>query len=127
LAAMNSIGSAFGGSGRSMLFRSAAVALLALIGADLTDASCDPIGIHPECAAFSRPAPPADDSCGQLCIPDCFCCARTLPARSAFVIWKAEILLDPPLMPVCHSAAGFSFILDHVPISSSKYLLNRPV
>lgn len=97
--------------------RLAAVALLVLIGGDLADVACDPLGIHPESASLTGPFTPAGDACGEVCIPDCFCCARTLPARSAFVIWKAEVLLDPPLFPVCHSDTGFSFVLDHVPIS----------
>jgi hypothetical protein len=113
---MNSVGSGLDGGGRRMMVRLVAIALLALIGGDLTDVSCDPIGIHPENASFTHPAPPSGDSCGEVCIPDCFCCASKLPAQSAFVIWKAEILLDTPASPVCHSVAGFSFIPDHVPI-----------
>jgi hypothetical protein len=117
LASMNSIKSAFGGGGRSVVVRLAAIALLVLISADLTDVACDPLGIHLDRASLTQPAPPGEDSCGALCIPDCFCCAHTLPAKAAFVIWKAEILLDPPPQPACRSVAGFSFILDHVPLS----------
>ena len=114
---MNSIGLPLGGRGRRVVARLAAIALLALIGGDLADVSCDPLGIHPESTSLTHPIAPMGDSCGEVCIPDCFCCARTLPARSAFVIWKAEVLLDPPLLPVCHSVAGFSTLPDHVPIS----------
>lgn len=97
--------------------RLAAIALLVLIGSDLTDVACDPLGIHLGSVSLTHSAPPGEDSCGQLCIPDCFCCAHTLPAQAAFVIWKAEILLEPPQLPVCRSVAGFSFIPDHVPLS----------
>jgi hypothetical protein len=117
LSSMKSIAAVRGRGGRRWVVRLVAITLLALIGGDLADASCDPIGIHPQSASLSPPAPPAGDSCGEVCIPDCFCCARTLPAQSAWVIWKAEVLLEPPQLPVCHSIAGFSFILDHVPIS----------
>lgn len=113
---MNSKRSPFGGGRSIVLVRLVAVALLALIGADVTDVACDPLGIHPESASLAGPFTPECDSCGEVCIPDCFCCARALPAQSAFVIWKGEVTLDPPLLPVCHSVAGFSFILDHVPI-----------
>jgi len=114
---MNPSVAAFGGGGKTVVMRLAAILLLALIGGDLADAGCDPLGIHPESASFNVPFIPVGDSCGEFCIPDCFCCARTLPARSAFVIWKAEVLLDPPMLPACRSVAGFSTIPDHVPIT----------
>jgi hypothetical protein len=97
--------------------RLVAITLLALIGGDLADVSCDPIGINPQGVSLAHAASPVSESCGEVCFPDCFCCARTLPAQSAFVIWRAEVLLEPPQLPVCHSVAGVSFILDHVPIS----------
>jgi hypothetical protein len=114
---MKPIVAALGGDGSTVVMRLVAIALLALIGGDLADVSCDPIGIHPQSACFTHPTVPAGDSCGEVCIPDCFCCAHTLPAQSAFVICRAEIRLDPPLMPVFNSDSGFAFVPDHVPIS----------
>ena len=106
------------GRGRS-LARFLAFLLLALICGDITEAACDPIGIFPAAPALTHSYPQAGDPCGEFCVHDCFCCASTLPAPAAFLLLRAEIPLDSPVMPVYRSIAGYRFVPDHVPIPLS--------
>ena len=66
--------------------RVTACLLVALIAADLaTDAQCDGVRLSAgESVARSVPSRTAD-ACDTLCVPDCFCCARSLAAGAAAV------------------------------------------
>jgi hypothetical protein len=70
------------------LGRVASLVLLAAVGVDLAgDTRCDvpQFGLEGS-AAFSAAIPPGtEEPCASFCVPDCFCCSRSLVARPAVV------------------------------------------
>ena len=64
--------------------RFVALLLLCLISADAAlDAACDPI-VGPRDAAqtVSAAGSTGDEPCATSCLPDCFCCSRSLTAAA---------------------------------------------
>lgn len=67
-----------------------ACVLLALIGADLVgDANCDlPLTLNVEAGTRLQSAVAPDgtnEACFDFCVPDCFCCSRSVAAGPAIV------------------------------------------
>jgi hypothetical protein len=95
-----------------------ATLLLALVYTDLGDASCDPLAPVPQSGAPALTTPagtgPNDEACQDVCVPDCFCCARSLVAGHVHA---------PPAVPAApfdvppdeHSVPGTRAVLDHPP------------
>ncbi|MGE0453249.1 MAG: hypothetical protein AB7O37_01285 [Vicinamibacteria bacterium] len=84
------------------LLRIAAFLLLAVIAADVVgDASCDLPGARSGAATALRPAG-ADgtpEACVSFCVPDCFCCSRSVAAAAAITPPRPAPLaaLDAPV------------------------------
>lgn len=95
-----------------------AVLLLAVVCADLGDAACDPLEPVPPPGAPALTSTPGTgqdaEACEDFCVPDCFCCARSLVAGA---------VLPPPALPHTSfgaspdedSVAGTRAVLDHPP------------
>jgi hypothetical protein len=80
------------------LLQPVALVLLALIAADVaTDADCDPLRMATppaEAEVASAAGDTTADPCADVCLPDCFCCARSVVALSVIVA-PAPVLLSP--------------------------------
>jgi hypothetical protein len=86
--------------GYGVVLRAAACLLLAVIAADVAaDTTCDmpaPAAASPSAAALRGVAPGGpNERCADFCIPDCFCCSRSVAAGA--VILPPE---PPRLNPV---------------------------
>jgi hypothetical protein len=94
-----------------------ALGLIAIIGFDLSDAGCDPLGIAGGRPIVS-PAPerPADP-CSESCIPDCFCCSSTILAVPAVLNGPLEALPGVPVTALPRLTPGTPPVQDHVPKS----------
>jgi hypothetical protein len=69
-----------------------ALVLLCVISADAVfDADCDPIFAPGGSARLARGAE-GREGCARFCIPDCFCCSRTLVAGPAVLPRGPELL-----------------------------------
>ena len=56
-----------------------ALVFLIVIGADLADAQCDPVPSGGGTVTVSASMPgDCSDPCLNQCMPDCFCCSRTV-------------------------------------------------
>lgn len=71
--------------------------LLAAIAIDVMgDADCDPLpeNVRSEAVARGPGGDGADDPCSDVCLPDCFCCCRSVAAGTAMVP-PAPVPLSP--------------------------------
>ncbi len=93
-----------------------AVVLLAVTLGDLTlDGACDPLPTVAGEEALCEAAEGDTDACARGCIPDCFCCSRTLgaqprvspPAPQGAV---AAAVMEEPVLP-----PGVSRLTEHPP------------
>lgn len=85
---------------------SVALLLVCAIGADLTaDTLCD--AAQEMGGPISLVAAPSDasDSCGSVCVPDCFCCSISLSAQT-FVL---PVMVDAALPPAVRPAEPLPF------------------
>jgi hypothetical protein len=101
-----------------MVMRSMAALLLALIVADLSNASCEPFGIREVTLDTSPSRTAAGDACGTICVPDCFYCSTLVQALPSFSLPMIESITEAPAPPVYNLRTGISPILDHIPIAS---------
>lgn len=100
--------------------RAAACLLLAAISLDLAaDTSCDaPPPLGSTLAVLAGEAGPAGDgeACAPVCVPDCFCCSRSVPA-TAVIVPPAPVLLSTLDRPARErGAGGFRPVVDHPPL-----------
>jgi len=97
----------------------AAALLLSTILLDLPDAWCDPLPIQPDEASMSVPMPADADACDEVCVADCFCCSNPLPAVEAALLERPEAPAGAREVLVDSTAAGFTALPEHIPISRS--------
>jgi hypothetical protein len=101
------------------MLRSIALSLLAVIAADVVgDADCDPLRL--DVGSVTLAVAPAGatstaDPCADFCVPDCFCCARSVGAATAAVPPVPALL--SPLAPAdaADRTQGVRPLLDHPP------------
>ena len=86
-----------------MALRAAVCLLLAVIAFDVTaDAACDSISLGAAAASTTevRGGAPSgsNESCADFCVPDCFCCSRSVAAGPAVFPPEPQPLtrVDPP-------------------------------
>jgi hypothetical protein len=99
------------------MLRWGACLLLAVIGLDIaSDAACD-LGSLAQAATREYQAPDATsgDPCGDVCIPDCFCCARSVPTATIILVPQPMELAS--IDPLLHERwpEGVRPIVDHPP------------
>ena len=87
--------------GYSMVLRAAACLLLAVIAADVAaDTTCDmpaPAAASPSAAALRGVAPGGpNERCADFCIPDCFCCSRSVAAGAIVIPPEPQRLTAVP-------------------------------
>jgi len=104
---------------RRVTLRVAAALLLAVIGLDIaSDTTCD-LGYLVRSAALEYHASDqaGGDPCGEVCIPDCFCCARSVPTAAVLLVPRPLKLaaLDP--LPGERWPEGVRPVVDHPPHS----------
>jgi hypothetical protein len=95
-----------------------ALLLLALVYTDLGDASCDPLWPVRQSGATALATPAGagqdDEACRDVCVPDCFCCARSLAAGHELAAPAVPgASFDPP--PDEHAVPGTRAVPDHPP------------
>lgn len=100
--------------------RLVAVVLLALIGADfVSDATCDlPEPLAAEAAVLTPPAGGAatPEACADVCIPDCFCCARSVAPGEPLVPPAPVPLASLAPATVLRGPDGFRLVVDRPPL-----------
>jgi len=81
----------------------AALALLAAIGSDLLADRCHELSVPSGAAAALQDAgrQSEQDPCATVCVPDCFCCARSTVATPALMLpgGRTVNVLEPPSTP----------------------------
>lgn len=102
---------------RGMTARLAASLLLGMIVMDLPDAWCDPLPIQESRMSASVPAPAGTDACGDVCVPDCFCCSASVPAVQPMRPPRPAVEAGERAALVASAASGFSPVPEHVPIT----------
>jgi hypothetical protein len=100
--------------------RAAACLLLAVITADVVgDTNCDSPDVTLASATqLQGPAATgANEPCGDVCIPDCFCCSRSVVASSVVIPPEPESLasVDAPLAE--QWPAGVRPVVDRPPLT----------
>ncbi len=101
------------------MLRLVAFALLALIGADVAgDATCDlPTALVANASAsLGSPTPEAAEPCVDVCIPDCFCCSRSVAARTSIVPPPAVLVAGRLAAAREDRAAGVRPVADRPPL-----------
>jgi len=107
--------------GRSALARTVACLLLVLIGADLVgDTNCDaaPVsGGDPGLRILaSSPTGRTGEACQDVCVPDCFCCCRSLATDPPAPPAPPEPRTAVPSRARGHGLAGVRPVIDHPPL-----------
>ena len=70
---------------RRQIMRILALAFLAVLTADLADSECYSRGNPNEVSAVIAAADTDKSRTANVCVPDCFCCSRTLVGPSVFL------------------------------------------
>lgn len=102
----------------SSVLRVIACLLLATIVADVTgDLKCDPVSVgSASTLAVRGPAQAgSDDSCAPSCVPDCFCCSRSLVAGTAIPVPGPAALTPFGAPAVSHWPEGVRPVVDRPP------------
>lgn len=86
---------------RGKLYPIAALMLLLVIAADLSDDACHPLP-HGRTQATSISGALAGDACASACVPDCYCCS-TISVTVAYVPQQATGAATPLLAPAARS------------------------
>lgn len=99
--------------------RAAAWLLLVVIGIDLAvDAGCDSIGSVASASAVGEATPGhTDEPCADFCVPDCFCCSRSLVAGSVVCPPVSERLSLVDAFMVGRWTVGVHPAVDHPPLA----------
>ena len=92
--------------------------VLAMIALDLWDASCYPLFASQGSPTLSSEQSKQSDACAGVCVPDCFCCSSATPAAKVALTQEPTPLSDAPVSLVELLAAGFSPVIDHIPITT---------
>ena len=85
---------------------------------DLPDAWCDPPPLSQDDHSLAIPRPADADACEDVCVPDCFCCATTVPAAQPMSIERPDPPAEKQPSSILSIATGFSSLPEHVPIAS---------
>lgn len=106
---------------RKALKRFVAVLFAALAFADLAlDAGCDPLSLPTArasvVAARDAASGSADEPCGTVCVPDCFCCSRTLVGGLAVVPTTLGLVTAAPEGPPPAAPVGVHPVPYHPPL-----------
>jgi len=104
------------------ILRVAACLLLSAIAADLVaDTRCDKgSSSSTSTAAFRGPVqgqPQTDEACVLFCVPDCFCCSRSLAAGSAVLPPEPQQLTPVHATAAEHWSEGVRPVVDHPPLA----------
>jgi hypothetical protein len=113
-------GSQWARSRRRAAIRLAACLLLVAIGADLAaDARCDaasPLAGSSSVRTGEQPPGSSGDACAPVCVPDCFCCSRSL-AAAPLIVPPAPVALSSLDVPAKERwPEGVRRVLDHPPL-----------
>jgi len=93
-----------------------AIFLLAVAVGDLAiDADCDPLAPIPGASVLTVAADSDTDACAGGCIPDCFCCARTLGAQARVLPPAPEGVAPTVAVASSGLPPGFSPLDEHPP------------
>ncbi len=106
--------------GLSVALRAAACLLLAVIASDLvTDTACDSFGFGAASATTVRGAVPggANEPCADVCVPDCFCCSRSVVAGPVVLAQEPERLTSVVAPVAKRCTEGFRPVVDHPPLA----------
>ena len=104
------------------LLRLAACLLVAGIGADLVgDAGCDvPSFLGSKTSAIGLPSQAnSEDACALYCVPDCFCCSRSVAAGGFVLMPELGPLTHLDLQVTERPSAGVPPVVDHPPLHLS--------
>lgn len=111
--------------GRAGPLRVVAALLLTTIAGDVAaDARCDEPSSIREAAlvlAASRGDAEAatDEPCASVCVPDCFCCSRSLVALSAVEPPRPGLLVIVEGAPAARNRDGILPVIDHPPLQGA--------
>ena len=95
----------------------AASLLLAVIVADLGDAFCDPLWSSAGTLTVTGAQEEGSETCGSVCLPDCFCCSRPLPAGGSLLLEAPAILAGSIFIHPVEFSADFPNVIEHVPLA----------
>jgi hypothetical protein len=106
--------------GFSVTLQAAACLLLAIIAADLVgDTGCDSFGLGAASPTTVRAAAKdgANEACADVCVPDCFCCSRSV-AAAPLVLPPEPQRLTSVEAPVSERwSEGIRPVVDHPPLA----------
>lgn len=101
-----------------VLVKAAAIFILGLLAVDLGDSWCDSLAVSGLRPTVGASQPNRTDPCAGFCVPDCFCCSSAVPAVTFSLTQEPTPLSEAPVSPVQVLAAGFSPVIDHIPITT---------
>jgi hypothetical protein len=100
--------------------RAAACVLLAVIAADIvTDTACDSFGLGAASVTTVRGAASgtAKEACSDVCVPDCFCCSRSVVAGPVVLPPEPERLTSVDAPVAMRRPEGVRPVVDHPPLA----------
>ena len=95
----------------------AATLLLAVIVADLGDAFCDPLLVPAGTLTVTGAQEEGSETCGNVCLPDCFCCSRPLPAAGSLLFETPALIAGSIFVHPVGFSADFPNVIEHVPLA----------
>jgi hypothetical protein len=110
--------------GHRVVLRAAACLLLSVIALDVAaDAACDSIGLGAPSASTTavRGLAPsgANEPCADFCIPDCFCCSRSVAAGAAVLPPEPQRLTAVPAPATDDLSEGVRTVPEPPPLALS--------
>ena len=108
--------------GQRMALRAAVCLLLAVIGLDVAaDAACDSISLGAPSASTTEvrgvaPSGP-NERCADFCVPDCFCCSRSVAAGPAVLPPEPQPLTRVDAPATAGRSDGVRPVVDHPPLA----------
>jgi hypothetical protein len=109
--------------GLSIAVRAAAACLLVtvIVSDVVADSACDAPTTGSVSEPMVRGAHPnrAGDICADVCVPDCYCCSRSVAAGPAFLPAEPQRLLPVDAPPAGHGSVGVRPVVDHPPLPST--------
>ena len=106
--------------GYCVALRAIACLLLAIIAADVGAGTvCDSLGFGPASAATVRgpDSSGANEPCADVCVPDCFCCSRSLPAGPLVLPPEPQRFTSVDAPAAEDWPEGVRPVLDHPPLA----------
>ena len=94
-----------------------AALLLAIVTAELGDASCDPLPTPSATLTVTGPQQAGAEACRDGCVPDCYCCSLPLPAARTSPLEDPGPVAGSIFIHPLELREEISTVIDHVPLT----------